>query len=266
MSDDAQNSESSIGSVIRKIRLRQGLTLVEVAEKIGTKHGPLSKIERGHSNPSIPMLESIAQALGVSPADFWLDTGEGDSEPVAESRGGIVRTMTLENVIMDPDYTVRGILAFEGAPAGTHAARIAKALKFGHLHRAGKDDYRTVEIAGVPKGCTAIDLRIPLDVRVAGETTMLIPAGYVLIVDPEREPKHEDLVVAARDPEDNPDPEEEEKRPPKAELRRYEEGPRGVPMLFQLDRDAAETVSQGWRIAGVVVEIRQPKVVDPSAE
>lgn len=55
-----------IGENIRRERKRQLLTIERLAEKAGITDNFLGKIERGEGMPSLPTLDSIACALGVS--------------------------------------------------------------------------------------------------------------------------------------------------------------------------------------------------------
>ncbi|MCW5220761.1 helix-turn-helix domain-containing protein [Verminephrobacter aporrectodeae] len=63
---NAPSLEDSIGSAIRKLRLRDGLTIAQVAEKADVSRGMLSKIENGHAAAGTDTLARIARALGVS--------------------------------------------------------------------------------------------------------------------------------------------------------------------------------------------------------
>jgi XRE family transcriptional regulator of biofilm formation len=55
-----------IGKKVKQLRLEQGLTLTELAEKAGVAKSYLSSIEREvQSNPSIHFLEKISAVLGV---------------------------------------------------------------------------------------------------------------------------------------------------------------------------------------------------------
>ncbi len=63
--------ENQIGSKIRLLRRRQGLTLDAVARRSGLTKGYLSKIERGLKSPPIATLSRIAQALSADMADFF---------------------------------------------------------------------------------------------------------------------------------------------------------------------------------------------------
>lgn len=57
---------------IRQWREARGLTLEQLAERIGTTHASLSRIERGKQPYTQPMLESIADALAVDVASLLM--------------------------------------------------------------------------------------------------------------------------------------------------------------------------------------------------
>jgi transcriptional regulator with XRE-family HTH domain len=59
------------GSLIRRIRKSQGLTLSEVSERTGFSVGYLSQVERGMANPSINSLRRIAMALECPLTTFF---------------------------------------------------------------------------------------------------------------------------------------------------------------------------------------------------
>jgi transcriptional regulator with XRE-family HTH domain len=58
--------EASVGTAIRELRQRDGLTLAQVAEQTGISRGMLSKIENGQTSAGVETLARIARALGVS--------------------------------------------------------------------------------------------------------------------------------------------------------------------------------------------------------
>jgi len=60
-----------IGNVIRELRLRDNLTIAEVAAQAGISRGMVSKIENGQVSTSLETLSKIAQALGVSLAHLF---------------------------------------------------------------------------------------------------------------------------------------------------------------------------------------------------
>ncbi len=65
-----------IGSRIRELRRRRGLTLVRLAERTDLSHPFLSQLERGHARPSMVSLERIATALGTTQVEL-LAAGPG---------------------------------------------------------------------------------------------------------------------------------------------------------------------------------------------
>ncbi len=58
---------------IAAIRNSKGIRQVDLAEMVGIKANSLNKIERGKRNPSIGMLQRIADELNVSKKDIFLD-------------------------------------------------------------------------------------------------------------------------------------------------------------------------------------------------
>ena len=60
-----------IGNVIRELRLKDNLTIADVAAQAGISRGMVSKIENGQVSTSLETLSKIAQALGVSLAHLF---------------------------------------------------------------------------------------------------------------------------------------------------------------------------------------------------
>jgi transcriptional regulator with XRE-family HTH domain len=60
-----------LGSVIRELRLKDNLTIAEVAAQAGISRGMVSKIENSQVSTSLETLSKIAQALGVSLAHLF---------------------------------------------------------------------------------------------------------------------------------------------------------------------------------------------------
>ncbi len=57
--------QDDVGPLLRRLRRRQNLTLLQLAERIGCSESLLSKIERGHLRPTLRMLHLIAHELDV---------------------------------------------------------------------------------------------------------------------------------------------------------------------------------------------------------
>lgn len=66
-------------ALLRPVRKERGLTLEQLAERTGLTKSYLSKIERGHSTPSIAVALKVARALDV-------DVGRLFSEEAANER------------------------------------------------------------------------------------------------------------------------------------------------------------------------------------
>lgn len=70
---------------IRQWRTFRGLTLEQLAERVGVTHGALSQLERGLVNYTQPMLESLAFALRCEPADLIMRDPESESWSIFDS-------------------------------------------------------------------------------------------------------------------------------------------------------------------------------------
>ncbi len=65
-----------IGQKIKQCRIKNGLTLEELAARCELTKGFLSQIERDLASPSITTLNDIVEALGMTMADFFQDEVE----------------------------------------------------------------------------------------------------------------------------------------------------------------------------------------------
>lgn len=52
-------------SQLIEVRLKSGLTQEQLAKKIGTKQSAIARIESGRTNPTISLLEKLAEATGT---------------------------------------------------------------------------------------------------------------------------------------------------------------------------------------------------------
>jgi transcriptional regulator with XRE-family HTH domain len=111
-------SGAALGSGIRAERLRQNLTLAQLAEQAGLSASAVSQIERGVTDPSIGSLRRIASALQVPFFQFLLERESHD--PVV--RKSERRTITFPNRALQYQMltpTLRGpfeVLAMDVAP------------------------------------------------------------------------------------------------------------------------------------------------------
>lgn len=68
---------NDVGESLRYARKRVGLTLKDVAQKIGCSESLLSKIERGRIPPTLQTLYKLADMLGVNVALLFSDDNRG---------------------------------------------------------------------------------------------------------------------------------------------------------------------------------------------
>jgi len=64
---------SSISSRIKRARISAGLTGRQLAAEAGLSAVTISRIERGHSTPTVATLQALSEALGVSLASLTGD-------------------------------------------------------------------------------------------------------------------------------------------------------------------------------------------------
>lgn len=76
-----------VGEEIRRLRHSRGMSITELAQKVGRSVGFISQIERGRSRPTVKDLYGISVQLGVQLNWFMLDR---DLPPERE-RGVVVR-------------------------------------------------------------------------------------------------------------------------------------------------------------------------------
>jgi transcriptional regulator with XRE-family HTH domain len=91
--------EVAIGREVRAFRRQKGITVADLSKITGLSIGMLSKIENGHTSPSLTTLQSLAHALSVPLTAFF--------RRFEESRAA-VHTKSGEGVEMQRDGTRAG--------------------------------------------------------------------------------------------------------------------------------------------------------------
>lgn len=66
----------NLGISIRKIRQAKGLSQGEMQKRTGILRSYLSRVENGHTVPSLATLQRLALAMNVALADFFTPEGE----------------------------------------------------------------------------------------------------------------------------------------------------------------------------------------------
>jgi transcriptional regulator with XRE-family HTH domain len=68
-----RNEKMKIGTTIRAYRLQKGLSQGDIEKKTGLLRCYLSRVENGHTVPSLDTLSKIAQSLDLPIAQFFSD-------------------------------------------------------------------------------------------------------------------------------------------------------------------------------------------------
>jgi len=141
-----------LASDIRALRRARGLTLTEIALKLGRSVGWVSQVERGLSTPSLSDLRAFAELFGVPISLFFSHDVPQESERGVVVRAGRRRTLgTSESGLMEellsPDLggsfeMVRSVFA---PGAEMKAAALRPTEEAGYI-ASGQFD---IEIAGV---------------------------------------------------------------------------------------------------------------------
>jgi len=81
--------ERYLGSTIRELRRKHGLTIADISERSGISRGMLSRIETGRTATSLDTLSRLAQGLGVSLSALFrnYDVADGGVQLVKKGRG-----------------------------------------------------------------------------------------------------------------------------------------------------------------------------------
>jgi transcriptional regulator with XRE-family HTH domain len=126
----------SLPARLQVLRARQGLTLIEAAEKIGIGRDTLSDLERGNRHPVMPTLAKIAQGYGV-PVEELLEEPQVSLAGKAEApeAGGPDQRTEEEDA---------GKLAFDRFLAEEHRAAVVRALR-DYMRRRAEEYARQLE-------------------------------------------------------------------------------------------------------------------------
>lgn len=109
--------------VIKKHRKKIGLTQAELADKAGIGRSTLAQYEAGDRNPKKDAIEKIAQALDMTPAEFFkeiYDEGEEESEMSEKIKSPDNWDGELKIYNLEDRLAVSTILIKNGYDVGQH--------------------------------------------------------------------------------------------------------------------------------------------------
>src|SRR5918995_2439304 len=85
----------SLPTKLQILRARQGLTLIEAAEKIGIGRDTLSDLERGNRHPVMPTLAKIAEGYGIDVEELLEEPVLAGKVEASETGPDIARSEAL---------------------------------------------------------------------------------------------------------------------------------------------------------------------------
>jgi transcriptional regulator with XRE-family HTH domain len=168
----------AVGAQVRRWRAERGLTLAGVAERTGLNTGYLSQIENDKAQPSLTCLASVADALDVPIAWFFID--EAPPPQVVRKSERSVRDIELGRIERVDGGTSRDISIVEvDAPPGARTGAHAHAGDEHHIVLSGT--FRMTQgdhvIDAGPGDYVRWDGTVPHDAEVTSDTD-----GSMLIV------------------------------------------------------------------------------------
>jgi transcriptional regulator with XRE-family HTH domain len=102
MGDDAPRRETVLGSLIRAQREAARLSLRDLAALTNVSNPYLSQIERGLHEPSVRVLRSIADALGLSAEELLASAGLlGDDDEGRAARPTVEQAIEADEQLTD---------------------------------------------------------------------------------------------------------------------------------------------------------------------
>jgi transcriptional regulator with XRE-family HTH domain len=84
----------NIGETIRNFRLQKGMSQGDIEKRTGLLRCYLSRVENGHTIPSLDTLAKIAGALDVPLAQFFVAGNGNDERPLPQLSEDEVRFLT----------------------------------------------------------------------------------------------------------------------------------------------------------------------------
>lgn len=105
----ASNGNASIGRQLRRLRLRRGLSLAQVAESAGISVSFLSALERSHMSASVGTLRKLARFYKTNILDFF-ETAKPSTHVVSPAKrktldagpGVCMELLAWGNTVMEP--------------------------------------------------------------------------------------------------------------------------------------------------------------------
>lgn len=169
-----------LGSKLRSLRKRNGLTLDEVSARciqLNSEHAPsvsyLSMVETGKRVPSAQMLEVLAQVFGKDVGWFLDRTEAQPASPPRKGRGGVATVMPLEPAFLFSKELLQSALPELLAQTGTSGRQFARLL-VRVWQEARQNDFPDIERAAESVGRRRMPLTLEDVLKIATDLGLLI--------------------------------------------------------------------------------------------
>jgi transcriptional regulator with XRE-family HTH domain len=81
------NGRALVAWNLRRVRVQRGLSQERLAFDSGADRSYVGGLERGEENPTVDLLDRLAETLGVSIAEFFVQPRRGATEPKPLRKG-----------------------------------------------------------------------------------------------------------------------------------------------------------------------------------
>ncbi|MFH1124683.1 MAG: helix-turn-helix domain-containing protein [Pseudomonadota bacterium] len=152
-SPSVRTNTMKVGPRIREVRKRAGLTMRQLAEKLGVSYLTIQRIETDGTSPSVALLSDIAHHLNRPIISFLLGSDEkafhikAADQPVIESGNLKLRLLAPRGLVGD-DINITVGMAKKGELAPKHTTNgfeVAYCIRGKVIFRQGSKEYRMDE-------------------------------------------------------------------------------------------------------------------------
>lgn len=134
--------EARIGVKLRHTRILKGLTMKQLATKVGCSESLLSKIENGRANPSLNMIQRLARSLDTTVGELFMQVDDpthvvaraGERPMVETDQARRGKGLTLERLIPHADgHLLQGHIHHIAAGGGSEGTMEHEGEEFGYV-------------------------------------------------------------------------------------------------------------------------------------
>ncbi|MCA1728153.1 MAG: XRE family transcriptional regulator [Actinobacteria bacterium] len=134
-------SAGRLGSRVKELRKKRGLTLEEFAERSGVSRAMISKLERGEKNPTLVVAAKLAEGFGVTLSQLVGMEERREVVVVPREKRMVMRDPEtgFERQLLSPSFGGRGLEFIRNVvPQGSTSGEFPP-------HRSGVEEYIVVQ-------------------------------------------------------------------------------------------------------------------------